>query len=128
MVVIMFHIIQKCKTIQDLYFYYYYISREERQSHSKERTNMKKVIAILVLAFGFSFADDFDMDGRMIPDFKINIQKGDTDFNIDRQVNIQKITFNDSSIVIDKKVEKVPTFKISQVNIINQNVSNYGME
>lgn len=89
---------------------------------------MKKVITILVLAFGFSFAGDFDMDGRMIPDFKINIQKGDTNFNKERNVEIKKVTFNDSSLVIEKKTEKNPTFKISQVNIITQSTTQYGME
>lgn len=88
---------------------------------------MKKVISILVLAFGFVCAEDFDND-RVIPTFNITIPKGDTNFSSNRQSEVRKITFNDSSVIVDKKNEKAPTFKISSINIINQNVSNYGME
>lgn len=88
---------------------------------------MNKIIAILVLAFSFSFADDFDMDGRMIPTF--TIPKADTNFNLSREVEIKKVTLNDSTLTTREKVALVnPSFKITSHNVLTGEVKNMEME
>jgi uncharacterized protein YaiL (DUF2058 family) len=63
------------------------------------------------------------MDDRIIPDFKIQLPKGDTNFNFQREVEIKKITLNDSSLTTREKVAIVnPTFKI------NKDGKQFGME
>ena len=88
---------------------------------------MNKLLTLIAILVSVSFAEEMDMDGRMIPTF--TIPKGDTNWNLDRQTEIKKITLNDSSIVIRREMAKVknPTFKITSI-AMNGEHKNYGME
>jgi len=87
---------------------------------------MKKMLALIAILVSVSFAEEME-DGRIIPTF--TIPKGDTNWNLDRQTEIKKITLNDSSVVIRREMAKVknPTFKIVSV-AMNGETKNYGME
>ena len=88
---------------------------------------MNKLLAIVFLFVSFSFAEDMDMDGRLIPNF--TIPKGDTNFNLSRQVEIKKITMNDSTITTREKVAIVnPTYKMNSVNVVTGETKHYGLE
>jgi len=88
---------------------------------------MKKLLTLIAILVSVSFAEEMDMDGRMIPTF--TIPKGDTNFSFNRESEIKKITLNDSSVVIRREMAKVknPTFKIVSV-AMNGETKNYGME
>lgn len=87
------------------------------------------IFALLVSVSVSSFADEMDMDGRMIPNFSISIPKADTNFSISRQESIKKITLNESKITTrDLVAQAAPTYKMSTTNIITGEVKTYGME
>ena len=73
---------------------------------------MNKILTLLAILVSSIFAED--MDDRVVPDFKITIPKGDTNFNFNREVEIKKITLNDSDIVIKREMVKVekPNYKL----------------
>lgn len=89
---------------------------------------MKKLLTIVFLFLAtFSYSDEMDMDGRMIPNF--TIPKGDTNFNLSRQVEIKKITLNDSTINTREKVAVLnPTYKMNVLNNNTGEVKTYGLE
>jgi uncharacterized protein YaiL (DUF2058 family) len=88
---------------------------------------MFKLASIILVIATSVFAEDFDND-RVIPDFTIKIQKGDTNFNFSREVEIKKITLNEKEIKT-REMEKVknPTFKIVSV-AMNGEKNQMGME
>jgi uncharacterized protein YaiL (DUF2058 family) len=82
---------------------------------------MNKFFAIIFVLVSSIFADD--MDDRIIPDFKISIPKGDTNFSFNREIEIKKITINDSAITTREKVAIVnPSFQL------NKDGKMFGME
>lgn len=88
---------------------------------------MNKLLSLVLLFVSFSFADEMDMDGRMIPNF--TIPKGDTNFNLSRQVEIKKITLNDTTLTTREKVACVnPTYKMNVLNNNTGEVKTYGLE
>lgn len=88
---------------------------------------MKKIASILILVVASVFAEDFDND-RAIPDFNIKVQKGDTNFNFSREVEIKKITLNEKEIKT-REMEKVHTPKFKMVSVaMNGEKNQMGME
>ena len=92
---------------------------------------MFKVLFIaFVLFISNSFAgEDFDMDGRIVPDFSIKVPtKGDS-ISFVRNVEIKKIAMNENTIKTRESVKvESPKFQIGGVWDINGEVKRMYLE
>ena len=80
-----------------------------------------KFLVFLFLLSSSLFAEE--MEDRFIPDFKIQLPKGDTDFSFNREIEIKKVTLNDSAITTRGKVAIAnPSFTL------NKNNNHFGLE
>lgn len=88
---------------------------------------MIKLASIILVITSSIFAEE-GFEDRIVPDFTIKVQKGDTNFNFNREVEIKKITLNEKEIKT-REMEKVknPTFKIVSV-AMNGEKNQMGME
>ena len=86
---------------------------------------MNKFLTLIAILVSSIFAED--MDDRIVPDFKISIPKGDTNFNFNREVEIKKITLNDSDIAIKREMVKVeaPKYNINSKNYNGEKIGMY---
>ena len=87
---------------------------------------MIKLASIILVIATSIFAEDFDND-RVIPDFTIKVQKGDTNFNFSREVEIKKITLNEKEIKT-REMEKIKAPKFQIVSVANGEKTQMNME
>jgi hypothetical protein len=84
-------------------------------------------LASIVLVIASSIFAEEGFEDRIVPDFTIKVQKGDTNFNFSREVEIKKITLNEKEIKT-REMEKIKAPKFQIVSVANGEKTQMNME